>query len=79
MRYKINKIGFLNYWLYDEEEFYFCDGKLLLRGSNGSGKTVTMVSVFPLLFDGNKNPERFDTFGSRDRKIEDYVLPQDSD
>lgn len=79
MRYKINKIGFLNYWLYDEEEFYFCDGKLLLRGSNGSGKTVTMVSVFPLLFDGNKNPERFDTFGSRDRKIEDYVLPQDSE
>ena len=43
-RYKINRIGCLNYWLYDEEEFYFCDGKLLLRGSNGSGKTVTMAS-----------------------------------
>lgn len=78
-RYKINKIGLLNYWLYDEEEFNFCDGKLLLRGSNGSGKSVTMVSFFPLLFDGNKNPERFDTFGSRDRKIEDYILPVDSD
>ena len=51
----------------------------MLRGSNGSGKSVTMVSFFPLLFDGNKNPERFDTFGSRDRKIEDYVLPIDSD
>ncbi len=78
-RYKINKIGLLNYWLFDEEEFYFCDGKLLLRGSNGAGKSVTMVSFFPLLFDGNKNPERLDTFGSRDRKIEDYVLPADSD
>lgn len=78
-RYKINKIGLLNYWLYDEEEFNFCDGKLLLRGSNGSGKSVTMVSFFPLLFDGNKNPERFDTFGSRDRKIEDYILPVNSD
>lgn len=74
-RYKINRIGILNYWLYDEEEFYFYDGKLLLRGTNGSGKSVTMVSFFPLLFDGNKNPERLDTFGSRDRKIEDYVLP----
>ncbi len=74
-RYKINRIGVLNYWLYDEEEFYFYDGKLLLRGTNGSGKSVTMVSFFPLLFDGNKNPERFDTFGSRDRKVEDYVLP----
>lgn len=78
-RFKINKIGFLNYWLYDEEEFHFCDGKLLLRGGNGAGKSVTMVSVFPLLFDGNKSAERFDTFGSRDRKIEDYVLPSDSD
>ena len=78
-RYKINRIGLLNYWLYDEEEFYFYDGKLLLRGTNGSGKSVTMVSFFPLLFDGNKNPERFDTFGSRDRKIEDYVLPNDFD
>lgn len=78
-RYKINKIGFLNYWLYDEEEFHFCDGKLLLRGGNGAGKTVTMVSVFPLLFDGNKSAERFDTFGSRDRKIEEYVLPSNSD
>lgn len=78
-RYKINRIGFLNYWLYDEEEFYFYDGKLLLRGSNGSGKSVTMVSFFPLLFDGNKNPERFDTFGSRDRKVEDYVLSSDID
>lgn len=45
-RYKINRIGFLNYWLYDEEEFYFYDGKLLLRGTNGSGKSVTMVSFF---------------------------------
>ena len=78
-RYKINRIGILNYWLYDEEEFYFYDGKLLLRGTNGSGKSVTMVSFFPLLFDGNKNPERFDTFGSRDRKVEDYVLPSTFD
>lgn len=78
-RYKINRIGLLNYWLYDEEEFYFYDGKLLLRGTNGSGKSVTMVSFFPLLFDGNKNPERFDTFGSRDRKVEDYVLPNEFD
>ena len=72
--YKINRIGFVNFWLYDEEDFYFYDGKLLLRGSNGSGKTVTMQSFFPLIFDGNKSPERLDPFGSRDRKIEDYLL-----
>lgn len=76
-RYKVNRIGFVNFWLYDEEDFYFYDGKLLLRGTNGSGKTVTMQSFFPLIFDGNKSPERLDPFGSRDRKIEDYLLPND--
>ncbi|MBP3920756.1 MAG: TIGR02680 family protein [Bacilli bacterium] len=74
-RLKVNRIGFVNFWLYDEEDFYFYDGKLLLRGTNGSGKTVTMQSFFPLIFDGNKSPERLDPFGSRDRKIEDYLLP----
>ena len=77
MRYKVNRIGFVNFWLYDEEDFYFYDGKLLLRGTNGSGKTVTMQSFFPLIFDGNKSPERLDSFGSRDRKIEDYLISED--
>ena len=76
-KYKVNRIGFVNFWLYDEEDFYFYDGKLLLRGTNGSGKTVTMQSFFPLIFDGNKSPERLDPFGSRDRKIEDYLLSED--
>lgn len=76
-RYKINKIGFVNFWLYDNEEFYFYDGKLLLRGTNGSGKTVTMQSFFPLIFDGNKSPERLDPFGSRDRRIEHYLISDD--
>ena len=76
MNYKVNRIGFVNFWLYDEEDYYFCDGKMLLRGLNGSGKTVTMQSFFPLIFDGNKSPERLDPFGSKDRKIEDYLLPE---
>jgi len=74
MHYKINKIGLLNFWLYDEEEFLFSDGKLILRGTNGSGKSVTMQSFIPLLFDGNKSPKRLDPFGGKDRKIEDYIL-----
>ena len=40
-------------------------GRMLLRGSNGSGKSVTMQSVVPLLLDGNMSPERLDPFGSR--------------
>ena len=29
-RWKMHRIGFVNFWLYDEEEFEFEDGKLLL-------------------------------------------------
>ena len=50
---------------------------MLLRGSNGSGKSVTMQSVVPLLLDGNMSPERLDPFGSRDRKMSSYLLEED--
>lgn len=73
-RWEIKKIGLLNYWWYDEEEFEFSDGRLILRGTNGSGKSVTMQSFIPLLLDGNKSPERLDPFNTKARKIEDYVL-----
>ena len=73
-RWEIKKIGLLNYWWYDEEEFEFADGRLILRGTNGSGKSVTMQSFIPLLLDGNKSPERLDPFNTRARKIEDYIL-----
>lgn len=78
-RWMINRIGLINFWYYDEEEFSFCDGRLLLRGSNGSGKSVTMQSFIPLLLDGNKSPERLDPFGSRARKLENYLLGEDED
>jgi len=76
-RWRINRIGLINFWYYDDQEFWFEDGKLLLRGSNGSGKSVTMQSFIPLLFDGNKSPERLDPFGSRARKLENYLLSED--
>lgn len=71
---KITKIGLLNFWLYDEEEYDFYGGNLILRGINGSGKSVTMQSFIPLILDGNKSPERLDPFGSKERKIEDYII-----
>lgn len=73
-KWQLNRAGILNFWYYDEEDFYFSHGKLLLRGSNGSGKSVTMQSLIPVLLDGRKGPERLDPFGSRSRKMEDYLL-----
>lgn len=72
----INRIGLIDFWYYDEEEFHFRDGRLLLRGANGSGKSVTMQSFIPLLLDGNKAAERLDPFGTRARKLENYLLEE---
>lgn len=72
--WQMNRAGLVNFWYYDEETFHFSDGKLLLRGSNGSGKSVTMQSFLPVLLDGKKSPDRLDPFGSKARKMEDYLL-----
>lgn len=76
-RWKMNKVGLVDFWYYDEQEFTFADGRMLLRGSNGSGKSVTMQSFIPLLLDGNMRPERLDPFGSRARKMDNYLLEED--
>lgn len=76
-RWILHRVGLVNFWYYDEEEFRFLDGRMLLRGSNGSGKSVTMQSFIPLLLDGNMRPERLDPFGSRARKMDNYLLEED--
>lgn len=75
-KWQIHRVGLVDFWYYDEEEFYFLDGRMLLRGANGSGKSVTMQSFIPLLLDGNMRPERLDPFGSRARKMENYLLEE---
>lgn len=76
-RWKMNRIGFVNFWLYDEEEFTFVDGKLLLRGQNGSGKSITTQSFIPFVLDGDRTPSRLDPFGSSDRRMEYYFLGEE--
>lgn len=76
-RWQIHRVGILNFWYYDEEEFRLEDGRLILRGANGSGKSVTMQSFLPLVLDGDKRAHRLDPFGSRDRRIEYYLLGEE--
>ena len=69
-RWKMNRIGFVYFWLYDEEDFEFEDGKLLLRGQYGSGNAMTTQSFIPFVLDGDRSPSRLDPFGSSDRRME---------
>lgn len=73
-QWKMHRLGFRNFWLYDKEDFVIEDGHLLLRGNNASGKSITTQSFIPFILDGNRSPERLDPFGSRDRKMDFYLL-----
>ena len=44
-RWIINKFGLFNFWYYDDEEFDLSDGKIIFRGTNGSGKSVTSKAI----------------------------------
>ena len=78
-RWRMNKLGFVNFWLYDWEEFPFSEGRLLLRGENGAGKSVTTQSFIPFMLDGDLRPYRLDSFGSKDRKMAYYLLGEDKE
>lgn len=78
-KWQLNRVGLVDFWYYDDQDFEAVDGRILLRGSNGSGKSVTMQSFIPLLLDGNMRPERLDPFGSRARKMENYLLEEEDD
>lgn len=53
-RFRLHRAGILNVWQYDEQEFGFADGRLLLRGANGAGKSKTLEMLLPFALDGDK-------------------------
>jgi len=53
-RFRLSRAGVLNVWQYDEQVFDFADGRLLLRGANGAGKSKTLEMLLPFVLDGDK-------------------------
>ncbi|MGH3363293.1 MAG: TIGR02680 family protein [Nocardioidaceae bacterium] len=53
-RFRLSRAGVLNVWQYDEQEFVFAEGRLLLRGANGAGKSKTLEMLLPFVLDGDK-------------------------
>ncbi|MDX3643621.1 TIGR02680 family protein [Streptomyces sp. MB09-02B] len=52
-RYRLHRAGIRNVWQYDEQEFAFGEGRLLLRGKNGAGKSKALEMLLPYLLDGD--------------------------
>ena len=73
-RWQMNRLGFVNFWVYDVEEFPIDGGRILLRGANGSGKSITTQSFIPYILDGNRLPSRLDPFGGKERKMDYYLI-----
>ncbi len=54
-RFRLHRAGILNVWQYDEQVFHFAQGRLLLRGANGAGKSKTLEVLLPFALDGDKS------------------------
>jgi uncharacterized protein (TIGR02680 family) len=72
--YRLRRIILTNFWLYGRQEFEIPHGRLFLAGENASGKSTVLTAALPLGLDGDMRPNRLDTFGGRERRIEYYVL-----
>lgn len=51
-RFRLARAGIHQVWQYDDE-FSFGDGRLLLRGKNGAGKSKALEILLPFLLDGD--------------------------
>ena len=59
----------MNLWQYDEQELRFHDGRLILRGENGSGKSKALEVLLPFLLDADLSPHRLDPFQGQGRSM----------
>ncbi|GII62123.1 hypothetical protein Skr01_22080 [Sphaerisporangium krabiense] len=73
-RFKPARAGVINVWDYVDEEFVFADGRLVLRGHNGSGKTKALEVLFPFILDGVADARRLDPFSGENRTMKSNLL-----
>ncbi|WP_395109995.1 TIGR02680 family protein [Actinomadura sp. SCN-SB] len=73
-RWKPLRAGLVDMFYYDVEEFPFHDGRLLLRGNNGTGKSKVLALTLPFLLDGELSPHRVEPDGDRQKRMEWNLL-----
>jgi hypothetical protein len=68
-RWQPLRLGLVELFHYDSEEFWFRDGHLLLRGNNGTGKSKVLSLTLPFLFDAQLRPSRIEPDGDTGKKM----------
>jgi hypothetical protein len=76
-RWQPHRAGLVDLFLYDQEEFRFRDGKLLLRGNNGTGKSKVLALMLPFLLDADLSPHRVEPDGDRAKRMDWNLLMGD--
>ncbi|MEV3929712.1 TIGR02680 family protein [Streptomyces sp. NPDC049944] len=74
VRWQPLRIGLVDLFHYDVEEFHFRDGRLLLRGNNGTGKSKVLALTLPFLLDGDLSPRRVEPDGDPGKRMEWNLL-----
>ena len=78
-RFRPARAGVINVWDYVDEEWAFADGRLALRGHNGSGKTKALEVLFPFVLDGVADSRRLDPFSGENRTMKSNLLYRGQD
>jgi uncharacterized protein (TIGR02680 family) len=73
-RWQPLRIGLVELFHFDSEEFWFRDGHLLLRGNNGTGKSKGLALTLPFLFDAYLQPSRVEPDGDPGKRMEWNLL-----
>jgi uncharacterized protein (TIGR02680 family) len=71
-RWKLSRAGIVNVYQYADETLHFADGRLLLRGVNGSGKSTAMNMLLPFLLDADTR--RIDAAGEQAGVLKSWML-----
>ena len=69
-RWQPLRSGFVNLYRYDREEFHYENGRLLLRGNNGTGKSRVLALQLPFLLDGEVTSQRLEPDADPSKKVE---------
>lgn len=73
-RWQPLRLGLVELFHYDCEEFWFRDGHLLLRGNNGTGKSKVLSLTLPFLLDAQLSAARVEPDGDRGKRMEWNLL-----
>jgi uncharacterized protein (TIGR02680 family) len=76
-RFKPLRSGLINLYKFEDQEFWFDHGRLLLRGNNGTGKSRVLALQLPFLFDGEISSYRVEPDGDPARAMAWHLLMND--